>query len=1502
MLCCVLIVMETILSAGIRVQASESETEVQTESLPESTEPQTESLSGNTDQQPESSAEEADLNTVENEARTEAQADIQDAETDSAYTEDQTESETHGEDLREQGEIINSGWCGDNLRWKLIQLDDTGQKTELFIEGNGEFFSDYNSINKPWQSGHDSLKYCDKVIRATIKITGMKDASNMFNGCYKLEEVFFDTNYINRDVIDMFGMFNGCGRLQKIHGLSDCFRTENVKYMGSMFDGCESLTDIDLSGWDTGSLETMNCMFRSCWRLKHINLAGFTAENVTNAEDMFYGCTNLAVINTPRNLKISVSLENAGRSRWQMPDGTVITELPMNQSNSVEVKVVAGGTYEGITYELDSLDGYGKLTVEGKGEFSDTAGSSRAPWYNLRTDIQYAEINLTGTKDVSYMFYGCEGLLSVDLSGLDANKVVKTDAMFGECSNLQYIYTPPNLTVSIGLPEKESYAWFMPDGSMITELPKNLENSIKIVRNPYDKSNNIEWRIDNDGKLTVTGNGDFSDSKEIDRAPWYQDRWYIKSAEINVKGMIDASYMFYACKNLTSVDLSSFDTGEVKEAGWMLWDCPNLSRINTPRNLKISVELQSDSPWYWSMPDGTIITELPQNLEESVEIVKNIGGKCGDTAWFISPEGALSVAGTGEFADTYAFNRAPWYSYRDTIKLAHVNLKGTKDFSYMFNGCTCLTSVDWENTDTADMFDMTGMFQNCIALTGLDLSGFDAGNVTDADNIFEGCDVLEKISTPGNLKISAKLPEKENFFWCMADGTQVTELPKNTADSVLLEKKPRPVIAAPYLVVTKLKTVYNQGEVLNIDDLSVSYYDSDGVVRRIAEGYSTNADTIDMSVPGEKTLTISYMDVSTALTVTVLSSAGQYCTVTFELLGHGTVPEALTVLKGGLITEPETPTEKGYTFEGWYKEESCVNAWDFAADVVADDMTLYARWTKNEPEEPEPEPEPEPGPEPDTGLVIELNGIPYSYNNSPVRTDVSYMYTGSANKPEVRVTNNGSLLREGIDYTVKYANNVKAPADHAKDADKPKVIITARNNMKGNAILYFSINKKSIEETESGITAADPLTVVENSKAAPILYYAGVKLTADKDFKIDEANKNKKWKPEDTGGRITLTGIGNYKGTREINVNVIAKSSLQKFTVTPDRSMKDLTYDGTQHVPVFEVKDSKSKQPLNADDYYIVYPADMTNAGLKKYTVVGTGIYTGSSVTRSYTIKPCKDGSRVVIDDSGIKTEHAFKKTGVILEDGELKITDHGHPLTEGKDYKITYSSNKKAGTAKYKVTFIGNYKGMNSLRNQSGSFKITAAKLGDLEWNAAALDTVYKKPGIYKTKLYVTVDNILLKSSDYTVTYKLSNGEEMKGSSKLDLDRVSGTVTVLIKGKGNYSGEIETSYKVCKGGGEKIDISKAKITVVEKNATKKLKNVQYDGTKKMPGLYIQIKDGKSYREATGDEYAALAPHITYVNNVNKGTATVIVNGDSEKFIGSKTATFAIVQKDITGK
>ena len=77
---------------------------------------------------------------------------------------------------------------------------------------------------------------------------------------------------------------------------------------------------------------------------------------------------------------------------------------------------------------------------------------------------------------------------------------------------------------------------------------------------------------------------------------------------------------------------------------------------------------------------------------------------------------------------------------------------------------------------------------------------------------------------------------------------------------------------------------------------------------------------------------------------TVMLVMGEY-TVTFDANGHGTAPTQQKTSYGGKITEPAAPTAENYYFQGWFKESTCENMWDFDSDIVTANITLYAKWS-----------------------------------------------------------------------------------------------------------------------------------------------------------------------------------------------------------------------------------------------------------------------------------------------------------------------------------------------------------------------------------------------------------------------------------------------------------------------------------------------------------------------------------------------------------------------------
>lgn len=512
--------------------------------------------------------------------------------------------------------------------------------------------------------------------------------------------------------------------------------------------------------------------------------------------------------------------------------------------------------------------------------------------------------------------------------------------------------------------------------------------------------------------------------------------------------------------------------------------------------------------------------------------------------------------------------------------------------------------------------------------------------------------------------------------------------------------------------------------------------------------------------------------------------------------------------------------------------------------------------------------------------VVNTEGLKVRLKNP----DEEYEYTGNAIKPAIVVTNNGEELVAGVDYTVKYSNNVNVPTKK-----QPTITVTGKGNIAGSSSTTFKIVPKDINDSD---VIEGSVVVVKNSKATPILVYNNKKL-GNKDF--DNADAKKKFTED---GVITITGKGNFTGTREIDVKVVDKKDLKKFTVTVGK--EKLTYNGEEQIPTITVADKASKAPLTeGTDYIIVYGGSTVNAGTVKFTVIGLGYYSGI-VAKSYKISPLavKDGMEVTgVSEDG----YGFTSKGVTIgEDLTVTYKATDDVLTEGKDYKISYSNNKKVGTAKYTIKFQGNYKGSKAV---SGTFTIVPAGLNDTTdgLKIVLADQIYKgKPNVYKSKPIVDIDGVTLKASNYTVKYykDAELTDEITGKNKvsLDADEKYTTIYVKIVGKGNYApanGEYATAeYKVYAKDGYK-NLSKARVTFVDENGNK-LKNVAYTGNELEPTVKVEYKDGKTWVEVSADQY-----EVSYTNNVNKGKATVVVTGTGDEYAGSKTAKISIVAKSL---
>ena len=113
----------------------------------------------------------------------------------------------------------------------------------------------------------------------------------MFYGCDKITEIDFSQFDSSSVSFKMNNMFYGCTSLSSVNFGN--FDTSRVTDMGSLFYNCKSLISLDLSGFDTSEVTDFFNMFYNCESLQSINLSGFKTNNANRICHMFYGCRSL---------------------------------------------------------------------------------------------------------------------------------------------------------------------------------------------------------------------------------------------------------------------------------------------------------------------------------------------------------------------------------------------------------------------------------------------------------------------------------------------------------------------------------------------------------------------------------------------------------------------------------------------------------------------------------------------------------------------------------------------------------------------------------------------------------------------------------------------------------------------------------------------------------------------------------------------------------------------------------------------------------------------------------------------------------------------------------------------------------------------------------------------------------------------------------------------------------------------------------------------------------
>ena len=261
--------------------------------------------------------------------------------------------------------------------------------------------------------------------------------------------------------------------------------------------------------------------------------------------------------------------------------------------------------------------------------------------------------------------------------------------------------------------------------------------------------------------------------------------------------------------------------------------------------------------------------------------------------------------------------------------------------------------------------------------------------------------------------------------------------------------------------------------------------------------------------------------------------------------------------------------------------------------------------------------------------------------------------------------------------------------------------------------------------------------------------------------------------------------------------------------------------------------------------------------------------------------------------------------TGKAQTQPALRVLFGRKTLTLNKDYVVKYKNNVKAGTASVTVTGKGNFAG-----TVTETFTIRPKDIGTV--NMTAPDVVYQaKGGIYKStpmlidpennkKLAAKTDYYEAGNKTYPFRYTYVNDTNVQkvqgktlvddgvrtagsGVQATDVIPVGTEIKVTVTGKGNYTGEADTTFRITSPA-----LSKATVSVKKKyyNGGREVKLLPEDITVISGG--IPLIYGIDYRIVED----------SYINHTKKGTAKVTLEGIGD-CIGRKTISFTIAAYNI---
>lgn len=422
----------------------------------------------------------------------------------------------------------------------------------------------------------------------------------------------------------------------------------------------------------------------------------------------------------------------------------------------------------------------------------------------------------------------------------------------------------------------------------------------------------------------------------------------------------------------------------------------------------------------------------------------------------------------------------------------------------------------------------------------------------------------------------------------------------------------------------------------------------------------------------------------------------------------------------------------------------------------------------------------------------------------------AYEWTGNDVEPELNLTCNhcGNELYQGSDYELEYTGDRTEPG-------KVTVKVIGTRDYEGwtQSFTYTIKNKTfSFEDHKDG----EDLGSVEYTGSevrypiSNVTDKTGKVLSEGTDYKLVYSDNTKPGT-----AKVEIIGLGIYTGCDLTFTYTIVdhdgESGFHNNLYTDGADMGSYAYTGEEVKPSIGLMYSNYNQTflIEGVDYKVEYSNNI-NPGVATAKVIGIGRYTGHEMSFTYTIKNKSFAAKDHKDGENLGT---LKWTGKAqtIKLGDMIDPIDGHVLKEETDYKIVYSDNVDAGTAKAEVIGLGYYEGSSltfyyTIEKQHGwnGFYSKGHKdgesLGTFKWTG---NTVLIDPDMRCSHC----DKELQENVDYKVEY----------SNNID----PGVASMKIIGMGDYKGyELNFTFVIEKKAPTTTEDQKPTTTTTETKPT----------------------------------------------------------------------------------